>query len=484
MTNKYIPAIGIECHVQLKTATKLFAGVGNDARGATPNTLISHICLGMPGALPVLNEKVVELASRMAFALNTKPQVYSMFERKHYFYPDLPKGYQISQLHQPIIIGGSVHIGNKLIRINRVQIEEDAGKNTHPAGKDYSLVDLNRAGTPLLEIVSEPDIGSAQEAKAYVHELYLLVKYAGVSDADLYHGNMRFDVNVSLSRDPNRLGTRTETKNLNSFRSVEKAVEYEIKRQTEQLDKSQKILQETRGWDDAKQKTFSQRGKEEAHDYRYMPEPDIPPIKLSQNYIDKIEAEMPVLPDEWRTRLLSLGLNASYIDSLLEAEVEDASHSYLRLIEDNMKNLTFAKQLANWFVNVEIPLRRQAAFSDEGLKDAERVGLYSQLYTLRLANKLSSSNVKSLLIEIINSGNVPQNIELFAQKQGYIQVSDTTEIAKIVDQVIKANRQAAADVRKGESKAIGFLVGQVMQKSKGSANPQLAQQLIKDHLNK
>ena len=483
MPNKYYPTIGIECHVQLCTATKLFAAVGNDARGAAPNTLISHICLGMPGALPVLNEKAVELASRMAFALGTKPQAYSYFERKHYFYPDLPKGYQITQLQKPIVVGGKVQIACRAepIRINRVQLEEDAGKNTHPSGKDYSLVDLNRAGTPLLEIVSEPDMHSAQEAKLYVRELYLLAKFAAVSDADLYHGNMRFDVNVSLSSDSKSLGTRTETKNLNSFRGVEKAVEYEIKRQSELLDKGQKIIQETRGWDDAKQKTFSQRGKEEAHDYRYMPEPDVPPIELSKTYIDKIAAEMPVLPDEWRARLKSFGLDASYIDTLLEAEVEDERYTYLALIESQLKDQNQAKQFANWFVNVEIPMHRDGS-AGNNLKDSQRAKLYSQLYSLVNQDKLSSTNAKSMLSEILRSGNVPDNIEEFAQSQGYKQVSDTAEITKIVVEVIAANPQAVADVVKGEMKAIGFLIGQVMQKSKGKANPQLVQELVKKQL--
>lgn len=226
---QYTVTIGIECHVQLKTSTKLFAGVGNDAREAEPNTLVSQICFGMPGALPVLNEKAVELASRAAFALGTPPQKVSAFDRKHYFYPDLPMGYQITQFNHPIIRNGKVTIElegqQKTIGIHEAHLEADAGKNTHPSGSDYSLVDLNRAGTPLLEIVSEPDMHSPAEAKAYVRELFLLMKYAGVSDCDLYHGNMRFDVNVSVSK-TDQLGTRTETKNLNSFKSVEKSAEF------------------------------------------------------------------------------------------------------------------------------------------------------------------------------------------------------------------------------------------------------------------
>ena len=269
---EYTATIGIECHVQLKTKTKLFAAVGNDAREAPPNTLVSHICFGLPGALPVLNKEAIYLATKAAFALGTEPERFSKFDRKHYFYPDLPKGYQISQYDEPIITKGEITIEldgePKKIGITRAHLEEDAGKSTHPAGADYSLVDLNRAGTPLLEIVSEPDMHTSAEAKAYARELYLRMKYAGVSEANLYYGNMRFDVNVSVSK-TDELGTRSETKNLNSFRSVEKAVDYEIRRQIERLEKGEKIVQETRGWDDAKQKTFSQRSKENADDYRY-----------------------------------------------------------------------------------------------------------------------------------------------------------------------------------------------------------------------
>ena len=292
--SQYTATIGIECHVQLKTQTKLFAAVGNDAREAEPNTLISHICLGMPGALPVLNEHAVELAMQASFALGVAPQKFSKFDRKHYFYPDLPKGYQITQFDEPVILGGTVHIDvdgkKKTIRLTRAHLEEDAGKTSHPTGKDYSIVDLNRAGTPLLEIVSEPEMHTAAEAKAYARELWLLMRYAGVSDGDLYHGNMRFDVNVSVSKDAS-LGTRSETKNLNSFKSVEKTVEYEIDRQIEVLEKGKEVVQETRGWDDAKQKTFSQRSKEDAHDYRYFPDPDLPPVELTETAIEAVKGK-------------------------------------------------------------------------------------------------------------------------------------------------------------------------------------------------
>src|SRR3989344_1185078 len=322
MTDKYIPTIGIETHVQLNTKTKLFAAVGNDARKALPNTLISHICVGLPGALPVLNSAAVDLVTKAAFALNTKPQKFSKFDRKHYFYPDLPKGYQISQYEQPLIVGGHVHInvaGERIcVGITRAHLEEDAGKNTHPPGADYSLVDLNRAGTPLLEIVSDPDIHSAAAAKAYARELYLLMKYAGVTDGDMFHGHVRFDINISVAQDPKKPGIRAEIKNLNSFRSVEGAVAYEIERQSELLDKGKKVVQETRGWDEAKQKTTSQRAKEEAHDYRYMPEPDVPPIELDDEYIEKIKKQMPMLPPMIRQKLAKVKIDAQIIEDILD----------------------------------------------------------------------------------------------------------------------------------------------------------------------
>lgn len=483
----YQATIGIECHVQLKTATKLFAAVGNDARDATPNTLVSHICFGMPGALPVLNREAVHLGMRAAFALGTEPQAYSTFDRKHYFYPDLPKGYQITQFEHPIVLDGSIAVEingqTKQIGITRAHLEEDAGKSTHPAGTDYSLVDLNRAGTPLLEIVSEPDMHTAEEAKAYAKELYLRMKYADVSDANLYYGNMRFDVNVSVSKQPGVLGTRTETKNLNSFRSIEKAIEYEINRQIEQLEKGNEIIQETRGWDDAKQKTFSQRTKEDAHDYRYFPDPDIPPIQLDQSLIDTVRAEMPVMPDVWRDRLQGLGLDHAQTATLLEAEVEEPTVSYLELIQEVIDDAPFAKALANWFVNLELPLRHdESAVCNSELTNQGRLELYRTVNELVSSNKLSSSNAKTLITKVLTAHGQVKDIEAYAKQHGLIQVSDEGAIAKVVAEVLEANPKAAEDVKNGEMKAIGFLVGQVMKQSQGRANPQMAQALIKQQL--
>ncbi len=475
--SSYTPTIGIECHVQLKTKTKLFSSASNDAREAPPNTLISHVCLGMPGALPVLNRRAVELAIIASFALNTKPQKISSFDRKHYFYPDLPKGYQISQLYKPIILGGYVDITingkERRIGITRAHLEEDAGKSTHPAGKEYSLVDLNRAGTPLLEIVSEPEIHSPEEAKAYARELYLAMKHSGVSDADLYYGNMRFDVNVSVSDNPGKLGERTETKNLNSFRSVEKAVEYEIKRQSDLLEKGERVVQETRGWDDAKQKTFSQRSKEDAHDYRYMPDPDIPPIVLDETFINSALRDMPLMPKDLRKQLIEVGLEPSSIETILDNL--PASEVIKQLFTTD--NLGHVKRIGQWLAGETQAMIGNTDNTWEKLVfNIDHLVALSQMVA---DNKVSSTGAKVILLESLNTGVDPHKI---ASEKDLLQVSDMSELDEIVSNVLANNLQASEDVRNGELKAIGFLVGQVMKESRGKANPELVKNIIKEKL--
>lgn len=470
----YKPSIGIECHVQLKTKTKLFSAVSNEARDALPNTLISHIDLGMPGALPVLNENAVKLGIRAALALGTKPQSFSKFDRKHYFYPDLPMGYQITQFYNPIIKDGLVvfSLGEREIkvRIHEAHLEADAGKNVHPAGKDYSLVDLNRAGTPLLEIVSEPDLHSPSEAKAYVRELWLLMRYAGVSDADLYQGNMRFDVNVSVSKN-DELGTRTETKNLNSFRSVEKAVEYEIKRQIEILEKGETVVQETRGWDEAKQKTTSQRGKEEAHDYRYMPDPDLPPVVIDESLIEAIKEQLPPLPGFYRDQFTKIGLDKKTIEAVIASP--EMAETVLQVLHEGGNE--HAKRVAFWLLQEQ---------SDTD-KPKDSLSLKTDIHELiKLSklvgeNKLSSTSGKQVFAHLQNHGGDALKT---AEKLNLIQESDEAALLKVVDEVITNNEQAASDVRNGETKAIGYLVGQVMKMSKGRANPEIAQALLKKRL--
>ena len=488
LRKQYAVTIGIECHVQLKTRTKLFSGADNDARKAAPNTLVNHIDFGLPGAMPVLNREAVRLACQAAFALGTEPQKFSKFDRKHYFYPDLPMGYQITQFDEPIILGGEIPIEvdgeSKVIHITRAHMEADAGKSTHPAGGDYSLVDLNRAGTPLLEIVSEPDMHSAAEAKAYAKELYLRMKYAEVSDVNLYYGNMRFDVNVSVSK-TDQLGTRTETKNLNSFRSVEKAVLYEVDRQIELLEQGEKIVQETRGWDDAKQRTFSQRSKEDAHDYRYMPDPDLPPIVLDQAYVDEIKAAMPALPDDYRRILAEMGLDAKTASDIVA--VPETALTVKRVYE--AAGASHAKRVAFWLLqpvsDEEVaPVGIPAATENTPLETTDVFDPTQDEKLIKLsqmveANKLSSTAAKEVLAELLKSGKDPETI---ATEKNLLQVSDEGEIAKIVAQVLAENEKAAADVRNGEMRAIGFLVGQVMKLSQGKANPAMATELIKKQL--
>lgn len=484
--DQYTITIGIECHVQLKTNTKLFAAVGNDAREAAPNTLVSHICFGLPGALPVLNQEAVYLATKAAFALGTEPERFSKFDRKHYFYPDLPKGYQISQFDEPIIGKGSMIIDvdgvAKEVGITRAHLEEDAGKSTHPAGADYSLVDLNRAGTPLLEIVSEPDMHSSAEAKAYAHELYLRMRYAGVSEANLYYGNMRFDVNVSVSK-TDELGTRSETKNLNSFKSVEKAVDYEVERQIALLERGETVVQETRGWDDTKLITISQRSKENADDYRYMPDPDLPPIVITDEFVAQVKAEMPRLPQEWRELLATAGVKPEQAETLLEAEIE-FGEGLLACVASNFKNPDMGKAFANYVINIEIPLRREAiaAGKDLAIDNYVRTDLYEWVYNTVQAGAMSSNQATDLIKDILQQNNIPESLSDYAKDKGFVQDSDEGAITAIVQQVLADNAKAADDVRNGEMKAIGFLVGQVMKQSQGKANPALAQQLIKKEL--
>jgi aspartyl-tRNA(Asn)/glutamyl-tRNA(Gln) amidotransferase subunit B len=470
----YTSTIGIECHVQLSSNTKLFAAVGNDARDASPNTLISHICVGMPGALPVLNEGALKLAAKAAYALGSKPQKFSHFDRKHYFYPDLPKGYQITQYKNPIILGGQVIIDvngeKKRIGITRAHLEEDAGKTVHPDGTDYSLVDLNRAGTPLLEIVSEPDLHSPLEAKIFARELYLLMRYSEVSEADLYHGNMRFDVNVSVSSNPDSLGIRTETKNLNSFRSVEAAVEYEIKRQTKLLENGEQVIQETRGWDEAKQKTTPQRGKEEAHDYRYFPDPDLPPIELSDGYIAEIEREVSMLPQEVRIALEPLGLNKSIvetlIDNILTAKI---TMSVLDIGEAE------GRIVASWLAGLVQSEVVSGNYTWEDVKNRLNPEELAKLAAIQVRSEISSTSAKNALLEFMRSDKAMDEIISHIPKQ----MSEEQDLLELVKTVLAENQSAANDIKNGELKAIGYLVGQVMKASGGSANPSVVEKIIK-----
>ncbi len=480
----YDMTIGIECHVQLATKTKLFSTADNDARDKEPNTCVTPIDFGLPGMLPVLNREAVNLAIKAGKALNAPIARVSRFDRKHYYYPDLPKGYQTTQMYQPIILAGYVDApmddGSIVrVRIHHAHMEEDAGKLTHFNG--YSLVDLNRAGTPLIEIVSEPDIHSAAAARAYATELYRLMTYAGVTHGDLYYGNMRFDVNISVAKKgSNVLGKRTEVKNLNSFRSVERAAEYECKRQIDLLERGERMIQETRGWNDDKQITTSQRSKEDAQDYRYMPDADIPPIVLTDEEIERIQAEVPMLPGEYREKWAELGLDKSVINSLL------ANQNYARVITEIQEKSgdNTAKRVAHWFSSALIA---EGSGSEADETPVDNVGMYVSIDDLTaLAEmtekaEISSTNAKELFNELLGGARDPRAL---AEKQHMLQVSDEGAIGAIVDEVLAdpASATSIADIKAGKDKAIGYLVGQVMKKSKGQANPGLAQKLIREKL--
>ncbi len=473
----YEMTVGIECHVQLATATKLFSTADNDARDAEPNSKVVPIDYGLPGMLPVLNREAVDQAIKAGKALNAEIAEVSRFDRKHYFYPDLPKGYQTSQLYQPIILAGYIDVPldngeNVRVRINHAHMEEDAGKLTHYS--DYSLVDLNRAGTPLIEIVSEPDIHSAVAARAYATELHRLMTYAGVTHGDLYHGNMRFDVNISVAKKGStELGRRTEVKNLNSFRSVEKAAEYEFKRQVELIESGEQVVQETRGWNDDKQITTSQRSKEDAQDYRYMPDADIPPIVLSKDEIEAIQSTVPMLPPEYREKLRSLSLDNSVVDALLSEQV------FARIVTGVKEKYgdTKAKRVAHWFSSA-FPLGEERPLIGE--IDSEPAA-YAELARMVDDNEVSSTAAKEIFAEMLTSDKLPRAI---AEERNLLQVSDEGEIGTIVDEIMAdpANLKAVEDLRSGNDKAIGFLVGQIMKKSQGKANPSMAQKLIRERL--
>lgn len=468
----YEPVIGIETHVQLKTKTKLFCSCLNDSTVDEPNLNICPVCMGMPGTLPVLNEAAVKLALRVGLALNGAVAHETKFDRKNYFYPDLPKGYQISQYDQPIIGQGYVEVpfdsGSFRVRIVRAHLEEDAGKLLHPNGADYSLLDLNRAGTPLVEVVSEPDIHSPAQAKAYVQEVYNLMRYADVSSVDLYRGNMRFDVNVSVrKKGDKKLGVRSETKNLNSFRSVEKAAEYEIKRQIGLIEKGEKVLQETRGWDDAKGKTLSQRSKEEAHDYRYFPEPDIPPLVITRAMLDETKKHMPVLPSAIRIELVGLGIDKESIEIILG----NPEHALLfRDLAQKGEKQT-ARAVANYYRG------KIRAYLKEHPDSALVLDIQKliRLYEMQSSGKVNSSAAAAILLEMIETNEAPEKI---ADRRNLLQLSDDTDLGKIVSAVIKGNQPAVEDYKEGNENSLQFLVGQVMKESGGRANPQVARELL------
>lgn len=502
---KYTPTIGIECHVQLSTKTKLFSEVDNDARDKEPNSCVSPVDYALPGMLPRLNGEAIKYAIRAGAAMNCVINNHSRFDRKHYFYPDSPKGYQITQFYQPIIGAGFVELPNGTkIRIEHAHLEGDAGKLTH--FDTYSLVDLNRVDTPLIEIVSMPDIHSASDAHDYCKELWRLMTYANVSNGDLYNGNMRFDVNISLAPEGSKkLGTRAEIKNLNSFRSVERAIEYEITRQTKILDNGETVKQETRGWSDATGKTTPQRSKEEAKDYRYMPEPDIPPINLSDDFIAEEKSKLPPMPADYRTKFKDLVADdileilldhPELMKKLDELNCKPISRDASEVTTENARSASpvttgasdsgpekSGSQLSlisNLFTSVLLAEEKSAEY----LNDLPSAKDLTELAEMNEKKELSSTATKEVFLKLFDPQMKGRGAKNIAKELGLIQENDLGALEKIVDTVLAKpeTKKAQEDFKAGQEKAIGFLVGQVMKESHGKANPSAVQEIIRQKL--
>ncbi|MBL7142085.1 MAG: Asp-tRNA(Asn)/Glu-tRNA(Gln) amidotransferase subunit GatB [Candidatus Pacebacteria bacterium] len=471
----YKPTIGLEIHIELKTKTKMFCGCLNDPDEKQPNVNVCPVCMGHPGTLPVINEEAVKKVIKTGLALNCQIAEYSKFERKSYFYPDLPKGYQISQWHQPFCKEGFLEIGGKKIKIRRIHLEEDTGKLLHPQGADYSLVDFNRAGIPLMELVTEPDISSAKEAKEFAEELHLIVHYLDISDADMEKGQMRVEVNISVTKGK-ELGTKVEIKNLNSFRSVEHSIDYEIKRQIDLLNKGEKIIQETRGWDDIKEVTFSQRQKEEAHDYRYFPEPDLPPLHFTKKEIEEIRDEIPELPQKRKERLLKeYGLDKNSVNIFVyNKNLGEYFEGVIQEIKASVskKELVKAIKRATNYLITDLP----GLMKKNNIPNRPSLELFAKFIISIPEDKISSKGAKMVLEEMLKNRKDPSQI---IQEEGLVQISDEAEIEKIIKEVISENQKVVQDYQGGKESVLQFLVGQVMAKSKGKANPQTVNKLLK-----
>ena len=467
-TRDYEAVIGLECHVQLATRSKMFCGCPSDYAGSPPNTHVCPICLGMPGVLPVINRTAVEYTLVTGLALHATIPEATKFDRKNYPYPDLVKGYQISQYDLPLVKGGWVEVtvdgDTRRIHLERVHLEEDTGKLTHVSGG--SLVDFNRSGVPLMEMVSQPDLRTPAEARAYLQKLRAILRTLGVSGADMEKGQLRCDVNVSLRPvGQERLGTKVEVKNLNSFRSVQRALEYEIVRQAAALDAGETIPQETRGWQEDRGVTVTQRSKEEAHDYRYFPEPDLPPVFVDEAWLGRLRAQLPELPDARRARYLTaFGLGA------YDAEALSTDHWAARLFEDTVAAGADAKKAANWIRNDVSHLRGEA--------DGHTLSAGHLAELIRLVDEgvIGISAARQILPTVYETGRAPAAL---VQEQGLAQVSDTSALEQTVREVLAANPQPVADYKAGKLTALNFLKGQVMKASRGKANPTVVEDLLK-----
>ncbi len=476
----YEVVIGLEVHVELKTKTKIFCSCPNEF-GSEPNTNVCPRCLGLPGTLPVLNEKVLEYAIKAGLALNCEIAEFSKFDRKNYFYPDLTKAYQISQFDLPICEHGYLDIdvdGNhKRIGITRIHMEEDAGKLVHEGDtisvSDSSLVDYNRAGVPLIEIVSEPDMRSAEEAKAYLEKLKAYIEYTGVSDVKMEQGSLRCDANVSVRPfGQKEFGTRAEVKNLNSFRAVQKAIEYEVERQIELIEDGGKVVQETRTWDDAQGITLSLRGKEEANDYRYFPDPDLTPLIISRDYVEEIRKTIPELPDVKKERLISeMGLPE------YDAGVITSSKGLAAFFDETVAIYPDAKKVCNWLM-VEFCrlLNSESVEIENSQVTPEKLAALLKLVD---DGKISGKIAKTVFEEMFISGKDPEAI---VEEKGLVQISDEGALGAMIDKIIAENPKSVEDYKSGNKKALGFFVGKIMKETQGQANPGMVNKMLTERL--
>jgi len=488
----YKPTIGLEIHVELNTRSKMFCSCLNDPNEHYPNVNVCPVCMGHPGTLPVANGEAIKKTIEAGFALNCEVSKRSSFDRKNYFYPDLPKGYQISQFYAPFCKQGFLNIpivlkspdqsdsvGFKKVGIKEIHLEEDTGRLSHSPEEDYSSVDFNRAGIPLMELVTKPDLGSAKEASAFAKELQLILRYLGISNADMEKGQMRVEANISVSNKPGVLGTKVEIKNLNSFKAVEGAIGYETERQIALLESRERVVQETRGWNQGKKITISQRSKEMAFDYRYFPEPDLPPLHFSDEFLSEMRSKIPELPQHRRERL-----KKEY--SLLEKESEvfvknkDLGEYFEKVISELPPGLSqedllkMTKLSSNYLITDLMALLNNASISGEDFLITPEN--FAEFITMIFEGKISSKTAKKVLKEMFGSGADPSNI---VEQKGLLQTGNESEIKKVILKVISENKEAVDDFNKGKENASQFLIGKIMAKTKGKANPEITSKILK-----
>lgn len=497
----YKPIIGLEIHCELNTESKMFCDCHNDPDEKKANVNICPICTGQPGTLPTANIEAIKLVMKTGLALDSEVRAFAKFDRKNYFYPDLPKGYQISQYDEPFCLGGRLEISGgdgkpaKTIRVRRVHLEEDTGRLVHPEGADHSLVDFNRSGVPLMELVTEPDIASAGEAREFVEELQLILRYLRVSDADMEKGIMRVEVNISLAEDAGTgepvLGTKVEIKNLNSLRAVEGAVAFEIERQGKLLSGGGKVAQETRGWSEARGETYSQREKEEAFDYRYFPEPDIPPFIAPAGLTDQLKTGLVELPKQKRERFAAeYGLDARTIEIFVKNRplgcyFEKTMSELANWVkEEEMKKEVaepdfrkLAKLCSNYLITDVGGLLKDASFRETELNITPEN--FAEFITLIYEGRISSKIAKMVLEEMMATGADPSHV---IEEKGLAQISDESELEKVVGEILAGNPKAVEDYKKGKENAFQFLVGQILSATRGKANPQMARLILKRNL--